>query len=177
MRSWLAGSLGVLILMCVAAPAAAAPVTIGVFDYSPDNGWFELFDVSPLLDASGGLIPNLVDPQVELNGDPTMVYDLALDAAQTTLIPGTSATTTPLDLAALNVTSAVLLLGGVTPAGVLTTTYFNADSIPIAAWSGVTDFAIIEYTPAPVPEPGTLALLSSGLVAFWGARRRRTDVS
>ena len=179
MRRWLVGLLVVLTLACVAAPAAAAPITVGFFDWSVDNGWFELLNISPAADDLGQPFPALVDPRVQLNGDASLIFALVGDpsdpsGSQSVISPGFSANT----VAALNladITSAVLILGGAMPGGLLTTTYFTltdaGDIVPAASWTGVNDFATVDY--APVPEPGSLALLCSGIAALCAARRKR----
>jgi len=176
MRHWLsAGVFSVLMLACVAVPASATPVAF--FDWSVDNQWFELLNTSTFVDGVGNPFPALLNPQVELNGDPSLVFDLVGDpgdpsGSQSLISPGFSANTVAnLDLA--TITSAELILGGALPAGVLTTSYFTATDAGIVAansWTGINDFAVVDYQ--PVPEPGTLALLGSGFAAFFGARRR-----
>ena len=178
MRRWLVGLLFVLTLACVAAPAAAAPITVGLFDWSVDNGWFELLNISPAADDLGQPFPALVNPRVQLNGDSNLIFALVgspfdPSGSQSVISPGFSANT----VAALNladITSALLILGGAMPGGLLTTNYFTfteaGDIVPAASWTGVNDFATVDY--APVPEPGSLALLCSGIAALCAARRK-----
>jgi hypothetical protein len=176
MRHWLPpGLFFVLMLVGVAAPASATPVAF--FDWSVDNQWFELLNTSTLVDGGGNPFPALLDPQIELNRDSSLLLDLVGDPSdpsgiQSVISPGFAANTVAgLDLA--TITSVQLIFGGALPPGVLTTSYFtltDAGAVAATEWTGIDDFAVVDYQ--PVPEPGTLALFASGFAAFWGARRR-----
>ncbi|MGE5245572.1 MAG: PEP-CTERM sorting domain-containing protein [Betaproteobacteria bacterium] len=178
MRRWLA--LGILSAAAVAFSARPASAdTIGLFDWTLDPFGGPAFDILNLSDPAG-LNLQLNDPRVELNGDPALVFDLFSDPSDPAgdphvVSPGYSAITID-DLS--QATSAVLLLGSVTPGGALTINYFNVDANgnPVAGTSllALGDFATIDYT-AAVPEPGTLALLGIGALTA-AAWRRRTSV-
>ena len=174
MRASFVGLLAAGLVVCAAGSATADPVTVGFLDWNNDVAQFEFLNISPLLDEFANPFPLLINPRVELNGDPSQVFDLIgsptdPSGLQSVISPGEFANTVA-SLNAADITSAVLLFDGAIPAGVLTTTYFNGAGEIVAAWGGIDDTAVVSYQ--AVPEPGTLALLSSGFAAFCGTRRR-----
>src|SRR5581483_11005679 len=147
------------LLVCGAGSATAEPVAIGFFDWNNDAALFEFSNLSTLVDDLANPFPVFVNPRVELNDDPTQVFDLLAPPTdpsgfQSRLSPGNVANTVPF-LNVDEITSAVLLFDGAIPAGVLTTTYFNGAGEIVSAWGGIDDVAVVSYQ--QVPEPGTLA--------------------
>ena len=166
-------------LIACGAPAHAAPVTIGTFNWVADPFFGDYFSITNDLDPSNPLADLLASlewhPKVVLtlkpSADPGVLngvdpqgdgLDLFTFDGSETVTPGGSAQTFA-DFYADYVLSATLSFGALPGFSV---------SGPLETVGGEPAEITYDSQVAPVPEPGTLLLVGSGLAAA-ACRRRR----
>ena len=175
--------LTVVVLLARAACAGAAPIPIGQVFIANDlfAGLGPVFTVENDSDVSSACDP--ADPSVCFHGDFTDVsasLSGATDAGPfsttfsfvsgaDTIAPGGS-----IDSSALDLSDPLLVL----TSAIFSLTFSGAGLVAVEPFTDFTDGSTqtIYFTPAtetPVPEPGTLLMVSMGLIAVLGSARRK----
>ena len=175
--------LSLLALLLTASSAWASSIPIGTFAYRLDADFgpvFEITNNSAQPFSLGGAGGTMLDGAVELSEGgvvETLVFGPIDPFGSVTLfLDPASAFTTVGDLrAALRLTFS---LPGAVDGGIVTGIAFAFDpNTAIFDGAPLDDLRTITFladaTPTAVPEPASLVLVTSGLLATWRARRRR----